>query len=364
MGHVISSRRAQQITIDGKSLIIFSSNDYLGLSHHPEVLKVAAEAADKFGLGTGGAPGTSGTTSIHLGLANEIARFKNRQEAVIFPSGYAANIALHQSLAGDDTIFFSDERNHPSTADGIRLSGCAKQVYRHLDFDHLETLLKQTKQPRRIVTTCSVFTIDGAICPLNELMTLKNRYGFLLILDEAHGTGCLGKNGRGLEEMYELDGAADFIMGTFSKALGSQGGFLAYSKEAEKLLSLPLRAYEYSTSISAPLAAASLKALSLLESRPELVAAMQANITRIYESLQKDGCELNGSGRHIVNIYFKNQEDTLKAAGLLFENGYLVIPINISDRWGLRLTAMATHTHEEISAFCHSLAQINRQLHG
>lgn len=361
MGHVIDSRRAQQITIDGKKLIIFSSNDYLGLSHHPEVLKAAMEAAEKFGLGTGGAPGTSGTTSIHLKLASEIAGFKNRDEAVIFPSGYAANIALHQSLSGDDTIFLSDERNHPSTADGIRLSGCSKQIYRHLDFDHLETLLKQAKQPRRIVTTCSVFTIDGAVCPLDDLITLKNKYGFLLILDEAHGTGCLGKSGRGLEEMYGLDGAADFIMGTFSKALGSQGGFLAYSKEAEKLLALPLRAYEYSTSISAPIAAASLKALSILENQPELVSTMQTNIGRIYEYLQKSGCDLNGPGRHIVNIYFKDRQSTLEAASRLFDSGYLAIPISIGDRRGLRLTAMAVHTRGEINAFCKNLVEIFKQ---
>ena len=358
MGHVIESRRAQEIVIDDKKLIIFSSNDYLGLSHHPEVLKAAMEAAEKFGLGTGGAPGTSGTTSIHMELAGGIARFKNREQAVIFPSGYAANIALHQSLAGDDTIFFSDERNHPSTADGIRLSGCARQIYHHLDFGHLETLLKKAEQPRLIVTTCSVFTIDGAICLLNDLLTLKNKYGFLLILDEAHGTGCLGKSGRGLEEMYSLDGAADFIMGTFSKALGSQGGFLAYSKEAEKMLSLPLRAYEYSTSISTPIAAASLKALAILEKQPKLVSKMRSNIKLIYENLQKNGCELNDPGRHIVNIYFKDKKTTLDAASRLFESGFLAIPISIGDRWGLRLTAMAVHTDAQIRAFSKSLVEI------
>lgn len=362
MAQVIESRKAQYIKIDGKDLVIFSSNDYLGLSHHPEVIKAATEAAEILGCGTGGAPDTSGTTSLHIKLASEIAEFKHRQKAVIFPSGYAANVALHHCLGGTKALFFSDEKNHPSAADGIKLSGSPVEMFNHLDFNHLENLLKENDHPKKIVTVCSVFTLDGSICPLDELFKLKEKYNFILILDEAHATGCIGETGRGLEQMYSLEGVSDFIMGTFSKALGSQGGFLAYSAEAEKMLVKPLRPYIYSTSISPMAVAASLKALSILKEQPRLVKQMRTNIKRIYENLDKAGFTLNNKGTHIVNVYFNNQQKSLQVVKFLRQNGYFVIPINIDNRWGLRLTAMAVHTEKQIDDFCKCLVEARKVL--
>jgi 8-amino-7-oxononanoate synthase len=355
---MIQSRHAQYIRIDNRDLVIFSSNDYLGLSHHPDVLKAAREAGEKYGYGTGGAPGTSGTTVIHQQLAAEIARFKHRDKAIIFPSGYAANISLHQSLTDNNTIYFCDERNHPSAADGIKLAGCDKQIYKHLDYEHLENLLRDDNHVNRIVTTCSVFTIDGAICPLEKLIQLKAKYGFILIIDEAHATGCLGKTGRGLEEHCSLEKSADFIMGTFSKALGSQGGFITYSGDKEELLRKPLRSFEYSTSIATPSAAASLEALKILQARPELVQKMRSNISQIYEKLKTSGFELNGPHRHIVNVYFGSEEKTVKIIENLQHQGYFVVPISLDSRWGLRLTAMAVHADKEIDDFCRKLTEI------
>ncbi len=362
MEHSLQSRQAQYITVDGQSLVIFSSNDYLGLSHRPEVIKKSTEAIDRFGCGTGGAPGTSGTTSLHVRLANEIARFKQREKGYVFPSGYAANIALHQSLSDKDTIFFSDERNHPSIGDGIKLSGCPQRIYRHIDVDHLEKLLKETDCRHKIVTTCSVFTLDGAVCPLDEFVKFKYKYQFTLILDEAHATGCIGKTGRGLEELYSLEGAADFIMGAFSKALGSQGGFLTFSKEAEKKLKNPLRAYKYSTSISAPSVAASLASLSILEREPELVVKMRANVKRLYDVFNRQDFQLNGPDRHIINIYFETQKTTMRVIDRLRNKGYFVVPVNVKNRWGLRITAMAVHTEDEIDDFCKSLFEIKNEV--
>lgn len=362
MAQVIESRKAQFIRIAGKNLVIFSSNDYLGLSHHPEVLKAAAEAAEVFGCGTGGAPDTSGTTSLHKKLASEIAEFKNRKKAIIFPSGYAANVAIHQCLGNLETAFFSDEKNHPSAVDGIKLSGAPVKTFNHLDFNHLENLLKDDDHSKRIVTICSVFTLDGDICPLDELVRLKEKYNFILILDEAHATGCIGDTGRGLEQMFSLEGAADFIMGTFSKALGSQGGFLTYSTEAEKMLSKPLRAYLYSTSISPMAVATSLKALSILKRQPELVKLMRANIKKVYDNLDKKGFNLNNRGTHIVNVYFDSQQMTLQIVSHLHQNGYFVVPVNIDNLWGLRLTAMALHTEKQIDDFCECLMEVRTVL--
>jgi len=355
---MIESRNAQYLKVDGRELIIFSSNDYFGFSHHPDVLKASSEAAEKFGCGTGGAPGTSGTTTIHRQLADSIAKFKHRDKAIIFPSGYAANVGLHQSLSAKDTIFFSDQRNHPSATDGLKLSGCDKRIFKHRDYDHLEDLLEKDNHTRKIVTTCSVFTLDGAICGLDRLAKLKEKYGFILVIDEAHATGCLGATGRGLEEHYDLIGAADFIMGTFSKAFGSQGGFIAYSEKADILIRKPLRPYEYSTSIAAPVAAASLKALQILESNAELVTRMKANIKTLYDNLEANGFELNEPGRHIVNVYLESREKTMQVVEELHRNGYFVVPISLDGRWGLRLTAMAVHTDQQIRDFCEKLSEI------
>jgi 7-keto-8-aminopelargonate synthetase-like enzyme len=356
---MIDSRKAQHVWINGRKLIIFSSNDYYGLSHHPEVIQAACDAAERYGIGTGGAPGTSGTTTIHVKLAETIARFKHRDKAIIFPSGYAANVGLHQSLGDKETVFFSDEKNHPSAADGIRLSGSVKVIYRHRDYDHLKQLLKEDNHKRKIVTTCSVFTIDGAICRLDILAELKRKYGFILVIDEAHATGCLGRTGRGLEEMFNLEGTADFIMGTFSKAFGSQGGFVTYTADKEKLLRLPaFRPFDYSTSIATPVAAASLKAVEILRDKVSIIDNLKANIRRIYDNFKNAGLELNEPGHHIVNVYLGNEEKTNSVVEELKQSGYFVVPISIDGRHGLRITAMSVHTTEEIDSFCKKLTEI------
>ena len=207
------------------------------------------------------------------------------------------------------------------------------------------------------MTTCSVFTLDGAICRLDKLARLKEQYGFILIIDEAHATGCLGKTGRGLEEHFGLAGTADFIMGTFSKALGSQGGFITFSRTRDELLSKPLRPYEYSTSIAAPAAAASLKALEILISQPDMVAKMRANIKAIYDKLKAKGLELNDPDSHIVNVYFDSQEKTARIVEMLSKSGYFVVPIDLDGRSGLRITAMSVHADQEIDDFCEKLAE-------
>jgi 8-amino-7-oxononanoate synthase len=354
MSFVLESRQAQQITINGRPMVIFSSNDYLGLSHHPDVIAAAYRAAKDFGCGTGGAPGTSGTTLVHVQLAASIAAFKHRDKAVIFPSGYAANVAIHQALAVENTIFFCEHKHHPSALDGIKLSGCPRQPFDHRDLGQLENLLRSDTHTRKIVTLPSVFTVTGEIAPLPELSELKKKYGFILIIDEAHATGCIGQTGRGLEELYSLGGAADFIMGTFSKALGSQGGFLAFSDDAEKLITRAFRPFIYSTSLSAISAAASLKSLEILEDSPSLVTQMRQNIKIIYDNLSQANLSLNQPS-HIANVYLSSAEQTMAVKERLRNSGYFVVELHLDGKFGLRLTAMATHTTDQITGFCRAL---------
>ncbi len=358
MERPLQARNAQHIIIDGEPLVMFCSNDYLGLSHDRRVIAAAVNAAEKYGCGTGGAPGTSGTTELHRELAETIAAFKNRRRAVLFPSGYAANVAVHAAIAGDDTAYFYEERHHPSAVEGIVLSGCPRHKFGHLDFAHLEKLLAESNNSRKIVTIPSVFTLDGAITPLDELIRLKEKYGFLLIIDEAHATGALGDSGRGLEEYFNLKGAADIIMGTFSKALGSQGGFLAFDPPPEKLFGKPLREYVYSTSLSAMAVGAALKSLQILQAEPELISRMKTNAGIIHQTLSGGGIRLNQPGRYILNAYFGNDEEAESVREQLRRSGYFVIKIQNAERHGLRITAMATHTAAEITGFCRSLISI------
>jgi 8-amino-7-oxononanoate synthase len=354
MGIILESRQAQQITINGQQMIIFSSNDYLGLSHHPDVIAAAYQAAKDFGCGTGGAPGTSGTTAVHVQLADAIAAFKHRDKAVIFPSGYAANVAIHQALAAENTIFFCEQKHHPSAMDGIKLSGCPKRSFDHRDLGELENLLRSDAHTCKIVTLPSVFTVTGEIAPLPELFELKKKYNFILIIDEAHATGCIGKTGRGLEELYSLAGSADFIMGTFSKALGSQGGFLAFSDDAEKLITRAFRPFKYSTSLSAMSASASLKSLEILKDFPSLVTQMRQNIKFVYDNLSQANLNLNQPG-HIANVYLSSAEQTIAVKKRLRNSGYFVVELHLDGKFGLRLTAMATHTADQMAGFCQAL---------
>ncbi len=237
MEFTLEKRIAHRAIVNGKEVLIFSSNDYLGLSAHPAVLQAASEAAVRYGVGTGGAPGTTGTTQIHTELSAEVASFQSRKNAALFPSGYQANQAIHQALDSDRTIFYVDNRHHPSAIDGVKLAKNSRMVrFDHNNLDILKGAILAHRGMVNIVSIPSVFTVDGDIAPLDRLYEMKQKLGLMLIFDEAHATGCLGKTGRGIEEHFNLIGAADFIMGTFSKSLGSQGGFLAYNDDAAKLL--------------------------------------------------------------------------------------------------------------------------------
>ncbi len=276
MEYLIEKRQGCKATVNGREVTIFSSNDYLGMSAHPEVLKAAAEAAHQFGIGTGGAPGTTGTTIIHRQLASAIAQFKSRQNCVLFASGYQANQAIHHSLDSERAVFYIDKRHHPSAIDGTRLARASKTIkFEHSNLDTLQTALKANKGMINIVSLPSVFTVDGDIAPLDKLAELKRKYHFILILDEAHATGVVGATGRGLEEHFNLKGTADFIMGTFSKALGSQGGFLAFDDKARESLQSIFRTFDYSTSLSTVSAAAALKALELIQNDRSILESLR-----------------------------------------------------------------------------------------
>jgi 7-keto-8-aminopelargonate synthetase-like enzyme len=353
LNYILQKRQGCKAMVDGKSVTIFSSNDYLGLSAHPEVLQAAALASQSFGTGTGGAPGTTGTTIIHEQLKAAVAKFKSREKAVLFPSGYQANQAIHQALGGESAVYHIDSRHHPSAIDGVRLAHRSEIVrFEHQDLDTLEKSLKIHRQMTNIVSLPSVFTVDGDLAPLDKLFVLKKKYGFLLIIDEAHASGCIGDRGHGLEEHFNLKGSADFVMGTFSKALGSQGGFLAFNEDVEKYLNGQFRTFEYSTSLSTVSAAAALKSCELIEKDDSLIQALRHSKSRIIEEFQSLSVPLVHGESMIMLLPAPNIE---RLQGRLIDDGYLTIPVNaILDgklQPCLRITPMATHKEEDIRGF-------------
>jgi 7-keto-8-aminopelargonate synthetase-like enzyme len=365
LSYVLEKRHGPRTIVDGKEVVLFSSNDYLALSSHPEVLRAASEAANQYGIGTGGAPGTSGTNRIHCQLSEAIAAFKSREKAVIFPSGYQANLAIHQSLGGSDAIFHVDRRNHPSAIDGARLARDSKIVkFDHNRLEDLESNLKShsgetniVSLPTNIVSLPSVFTIDGDIAPLDKLFDLKKKLNFVLILDEAHATGCIGDTGRGLEEHFGLNGAADFIMGTFSKALGSQGGFLAFNRNVEPLLKSQFRSFVFSTSLSAVSAAAALKALQLLESDTTIISSLKESKDAIARKFRELNLEIIKKKSMILLVPCDDCENIQKK---LLADGYLAFPVE-TDTEGhpgkfLRITPNAAHTADDITGFANALS--------
>jgi len=360
---ILQKRIGCRGTVNGRDVIIFSSNDYLGLSSHPDVIEAAAEAAQKYGIGTGGAPTTTGTTDLHNELSQKIAAFKSREKAVLFPSGYQANLAVHSALASSDTVFFLDKRHHPSAVDGARLGGKSKVLkFDHNDLADLERSLKMNGDKTNVVSLPSVFTVDGDIAPLDKIVSLKKENNFILILDEAHATGCLGRTGRGLEEYFDLQGSADFIMGSFSKALGSQGGFLAYNGESEKYLKSGFRQFSYSTSLSTVCVAAALKALELLLSDKGLYLSLQKVKSAIVERCRESKIQIIAHESMILLVPCENLAEAIKR---LHEDGFFVVPAEayVNDRRSdcLRITPMSLHTDNDIRALVDSLGRIVRQ---
>jgi 8-amino-7-oxononanoate synthase len=360
MEFVMEKRKGCRAVCAGKEVVIFSSNDYLGLSAHPAVLKAAAEAAARYGLGTGGAPGTTGTTAIHNQLQKAVAAFKSRDNAVLFPSGFQANQALHQALDADRTVFYLDNRHHPSAVDGVRLAKNSKLVrFDHSDMDGFKGQILAYRKMRQIVSLPSVFTVDGDIAPLDKIMKLKQELGFLLVLDEAHASGCIGERGHGLEEHFNMKGAADFIMGTFSKALGSQGGFLAYNNSVANELRGQLRPREYSTSLSTVSAAAALAALNLVENDASIMNSLRTTKNTIIDKFKSAGLTLL-SHESMVMLFPYDDNETLQRR--LFEAGYLTITVKaLIDgimKNCLRITPMATHTESDIVGFVEAVKRL------
>lgn len=357
---VISSPPGKNINIGTAQPLLFSSNDYLDLANDPEVRKAAAAAALDWGAGTGGSRLTTGTNSLHTLLERRLAEFKGTEAALLFNTGYTANLGVLSCLADADTVIFSDEYNHASIIDGCRLSKAKIVVYRHNDMHDLENKIKNTAFTKGIIVSDSVFSMDGDIVNLPQLTALGKKYNLFTIIDEAHATGVIGSSGKGAVQYYHNTCAPDLIIGTLSKALGSEGGFACGSKLIIDYLVNKARSFIFSTAQNPASVGAALKSLEIITSAATPVAALQHNITYFQQALQKKGINVKAETA-IIPIIIGNEEIALQISRHLLASGYLVsairYPTVAKNTARLRITLMSAHTHEDLDNLADAIQQ-------
>ena len=274
----LSTAQDALISIDGKQLINFASNNYLGLANHPEIVAALTAAAARYGVGSGASRLICGHMDVHAELEAALARMKGTEACLTFSSGYLANMGILATLGGPGAAVFSDELNHSSIIDGCRLSRSRVEIYRHADADHLESLLRTSKARRKIIVTDSVFSMDGDVAPLPDLVSLKSRYGAVLVVDDAHAVGVLPPRGRGSAEYFGLPhDAIDVQMGTLSKALGTYGAYICASEKIIDYFINTCRTFIYNTGLPPALAGAAIKAVEMLCAGTDLPGRLWKN---------------------------------------------------------------------------------------
>ncbi len=348
----VSGPQDAEIVIGGARRHNFSSNNYLGLAGHPAVVEAFAEAAARYGAGSGASRLISGNMDVHEELDEAVAQFKGTESALTFGAGYLANLGILSTLGGPEATIFSDELNHASIIDGCRLSRSRVEVYRHCDASHLRDLLKRSRSARKIVVTDGVFSMDGDIAPLPELVEAKERYGAILVVDDAHATGVLPPRGRGTADHFGLEGWVEVQMGTFSKALGTYGAYIAASRTMVDYFVNKCRPFIFNTSLPPAVAGATIASLGLLSGDQQLLESLWGNQEAFREEMALRGRPVD-SRTAIVPILVGGDEETMDVSNALFDRGVFVHgirPPTVPEGTGrLRLTLMATHTRAAIA---------------
>ncbi len=363
---LISGPQGPHVTLDGQPVLLLCSNDYLGLANHPKVRNAAADAAARWGMGAGASRLISGNMQPHGRLERRLAEFKGYESALLFGSGYLANSGIIPVLAGRGEVIFSDQLNHASIIDGCRLAAAETFVYRHGDVEHLAWGLREAGERGSLIVTDGVFSMDGDVAPLEELVQLARRHRCRLMVDEAHATGALGPGGRGSVAAAGLSGEVDVVIGTLGKALGSYGAYVCASKEITDYLVNTARSFIFSTAPPPPVAAAALAALELLESDPQRVARLRSNAVALRSALSGEGLRAGGAETQIVPVEVGDAARTMELSERLLERGVFAqgirpptVPAGSSR---LRFTVMATHRADELQRAASQVGALAREL--
>lgn len=342
--------------------LLLASNSYLDLANVPELKQAMAQAVLDWGTGSGGARLTTGNKTPHDELEIELAKFKGEEAAITFNTGYMANVGTISALCGKSDIIFSDALNHASIIDGIRLSRATCVVYKHNDMTDLERAIQENATNQKmLIVTDAVFSMDGDLANLPELLRIAHTYNCLLMIDEAHATGVIGRTGRGLAEHYGCE-HADVTVGTLSKAIACEGGFVAGKKQLIEFLKNKSRSFIFTTAMSPAMAAGALRNLRFLESHPERVQQLQENVKFFCKALQREGLNVPQSPSAIIPVIIGDEAAALNASAKLLERGYVIpairYPTVAKGQARLRASLMATHTHEELERAAKAIAQV------
>ena len=364
--HIVDEVDGPWVTVGGRRMLQFASNDYLGFSQHPRLRGAATGAVDRFGVGVGASRLVTGNNVLLDQLERETAAFKGEDDAIIFSSGYATNLGVISALAGKGDRILSDRLNHASIVNGCRLSEARVEVYPHCDMNALRELLKKDHPGgRTLVVTDGVFSMDGDLAPLDRIVPLCREHGALALVDDAHGTGVLGRSGRGVMEHFSLHDESVIQIGTFSKALGGLGGFAAASRPIIDFLKNRVRTLFYSTGLPSPVTASNREALRMVDEEPSARWRISAHAKRIRDALNQLGFPKIQSRTPIIPLIIGDAKTCTRFSQSLFDEGILapaIRPPTVPEGTSrIRLTVTALHEESHIEDLIAIIADIQRK---
>ena len=362
--HTITSSQRSHIVTDSREFILLASNNYLGLIDDERVKRAAVEAIEQYGTGSGGSRLTTGNLILHEELEKDLADFKNTKSAILFNTGYMANVGTISALGVKGSVIFSDELNHASIIDGCRLSRADVVVYRHNDIADLERKIKETAPANGLIVTDAVFSMDGDITNLPGIISIARKYNLLVMVDEAHSTGVIGRTGHGIVEHFNLKDKPDILMGTLSKSLASEGGFVCGDELLIDYLRNKARSFIFSTSLAPATLAAAKSALNILKNEPERVQHLQDNVKYFCSELQRQGIIVKSESA-IVPIIIGDEGKAMAIASNLFNEGIYIsairYPTVAKGQARLRTALMATHTEQDLTIAAEKIALALKQ---
>jgi len=353
---VLETAQGPWVVVNGKRVLNMCSNNYLGLAAHPKIKEAAIRAILDYGVGAGAVRTIAGTMELHIELEERLAKFKKREAAILFQSGYNANLGALGALIrkGENGVFVSEELNHASIIDGMRLSGAPKVIYKHIDIEDLKKKLQEVKDAKKkLIVTDGVFSMDGDLAPLPEIVELAQKYDAMVYVDDAHGEGVLGDHGRGIVDHFKLHDEVDFEMGTLSKAFGVIGGYVAGNEEAIEYLRQRARPFLFSSALNPPDVGAAIAAVEILQKSDELVKKLWDNTHFLQKGLRDLGYDLGNTKHPITPVMLYNEKLAQEFSRRLFEEYnifaqaivYPTVPLGTAR---IRLEPSAAHTKEDL----------------
>ena len=365
---ILETEQLPVCNFDGQEVINLSSNNYLGLTTHPKLKERAVRAVEEFGVGSGAVRTIAGTMALHMELEEKIATFKHVEASVVFQSGFTANAGTVQAILGREDVIVSDELNHASIIDGCRLSRAEIKVFPHKDVEACEQILKeiQDRKCRKLLITDGVFSMDGDITPLPQLVELAEKYGCIMMIDDAHSSGVLGRSGRGTVDHFDLHGRVDIQVGTLSKAIGALGGYVCSDRETIEYLYQRARPFLFSTSHPPSVAATCIAAFEVLEEEPQLIEQLWSNTEFFKEGLKRLGFNTGMSETPITPVIVGDAALAHQFSRELFQAGVFAqgigYPTVPQGKARIRTIVTATHTQDELSQALEIMEKVAKRL--